>query len=74
MSNADNLQDEGSSDDQPPELNPQPSLPRFGSILAIEDETIVAIGEPADFGAPGLLQFRPREQGDPIPDSGQGSS
>jgi hypothetical protein len=72
LSNADNLQDEGSSDDQPPELNPQPPSnpndPTFGSILAIEDDTIVAIGRPGGtFSNTGLLQFRPRQ-------SGQGSS
>lgn len=74
LSDADNLQDEGPDDSQPPELNPQPSTPAFGSILAVEDDTIVAIGQPADFDIPGLLQFRPRETGDPIPDDGQGSS
>jgi len=78
LSNADNLQDEGPNDDQPPELNPQqpssPNDPRFGSILAIEDDTIVAIGRPGDFNNAGLLQFRPRQPGDPIPGSGQGSS
>ena len=78
LSNADNLQDEGPSDQQPPELNPQPPSqpndPTFGSILAIEDDTIVAIGRPSDFDNVGLLQFRPRQTGDPIPGSGQGSS
>ena len=72
LSNADNLQDTGPSDEQPPELNPQPPSdpndPRFGSILAIEDDTIVAIGRPSgSFSNTGLLQFRPRQ-------SGQGSS
>lgn len=74
LSDADNLQDEGPNDSQPPELNPQPSTPTFGSVLAIEEDTIVAIGQPQDFGLPGLLQFRPREMDDPIPDGGQGSS
>ena len=67
LSNADNLQDTGSSDDQPPELNPQPPSdsndPTFGSILAIEDDTIVAIGRPGGFSNTGLLQFRPRQSG-----------
>jgi hypothetical protein len=72
LSNADNLQDTGPSDDRPPELDPQPPSnpndPTFGSILAIEDDTIVAIGRPGgSFSNTGLLQFRPRQ-------SGQGSS
>ena len=79
LSNADNLQDTGPSDQQPPELNPQPPSdpndPTFGSILAIEDDTIVAVGRPGgNFSFTGLLQFRPRQSGDPTPGSGQGSS
>lgn len=40
LSNAYNIQDERPNDSQPPEINPQRSLPRFGSNLAIEDDTI----------------------------------
>lgn len=78
LGNADNLQDEGPNDDQPPELNPQPPSeqtdPAFGSVLAIEDDTVVAIGRPERFTSSGLLQFRPLKSSDSIPDSGQGSS
>jgi hypothetical protein len=62
----------GPNNDQPPKWNPQlpsqPTDPTFRSVLAIEDDTIVAVGRPGgNFSFTGLLQFGPRQ-------SGQGSS
>jgi len=71
LSNADNIQPKQSTPDLDPSPISNPGVDPFGSVLAIENSTIVAIAQPDGFFGPGLVQFRPRQSGDPDP-SGSG--